>query len=205
MNASEHRRDVHQPHETAVCGSQMCDRTCFLRGHSAMIDTPLATNWNNLMLSIKKLFCAAILLLAAPVFAQELRKDYSAEDVREMLLADGFRAVDVEGDNTLRIKVNGLTYILTIQTDGDLLLYFGMTGYNVNTDIINGWNARMRLTRAYIDSENDPVLESDLLANAGYTSDHVIQFVSVFDQFAREYRSFLNENNLPEAPVSETL
>ena len=82
-----------------------------------------------------------------------------------------------------------------VYDDGDLQLYFGLTGYTLTIADMNDWNREHRLTRAYLDGDNDPVLEADLLANAGYSDAQLIEFVAVFDQLARQFRGFIDDRD----------
>ena len=133
-------------------------------------------------------------LALAPARADEtLHERFSDEQLITILNDAGFAAVTVVDEDVLRINVNGESYGMLIQDDGDLLLYYGLTGYTVDCSEINAWNQNARLTRAYIDDENDPVLESDLLANAGMTTAHVTEFMRVFMRAAEVFRDFLDE------------
>jgi len=80
--------------------------------------------------------------------------------------------------------------LLFNQWDGDLQLYYVMTGGEWTHEAVNTWNRTRRLTRAYIDEDGDLVLESDLLSLGGLTERQVTSFVSVFeralDLFVRE-------------------
>lgn len=137
----------------------------------------------------------AFVLIAPAANADELRNDYSNDEIIEMLKAEGYGAVtEVDSEDESRfieIKVDGLTYTLQVFDDGDLLLYFGMTGFDLKPRDINEWNRQQRLSRAYLDHENDPVLESDLLADAGYNAQHLARFVRIFIDSANVYREFL--------------
>lgn len=53
---------------------------------------------------------------------------------------------------------------------------------------MNQWNKTRRLSRAYLDDENDPILEMDLLANTGMTPKQITEWVSVFISPAVEFR-----------------
>ena len=133
-------------------------------------------------------------VVAAPVlaFAQEpLKKAYADEDFIDILKNDGYRAVQKIDDRHIRIKVDGYNYDLLIYSDDDLQLYFGMTGYSLDTTAMNDWNRTKRLSRAYLDDENDPILEADLLANAGFTAEQFLEWFEVFVFSAGEYRQFL--------------
>ena len=51
-------------------------------------------------------------------------------------------------------------------------------------------------TNVYIDAEQDPVMTSDLLANAGINEEIVEQFVGIFvHSFGPKFRRFVNERN----------
>jgi hypothetical protein len=124
-----------------------------------------------------------------------LKKSYSDNELVEILQSDGYRSVEISEDRVITIKIDGLTYVLFVYDDDDLQLYFGMYGYELDANDMNTWNRTKRLSRAYIDDENDPVLEADLLANAGYTKEQFLEWVEVFSFSAREFQQFLIEND----------
>ena len=141
------------------------------------------------------------LLLFLPVVAASqdaLRKSYTDQELVDILKNDGYRAVRISEDRVITIKIDGLTYVLFVYDDDDLQLYFGVTGYALDADHMNTWNRTKRLSRAYIDEENDPVLEADLLANAGYTEEQFLEWLDVFNFSAREFQQFLIENDKGE-------
>ena len=142
---------------------------------------------------------AALLCLPLVAVGQgELQKSYTDEELVEILNEDGYRAVDISEERVITIRVDGLTYVLFVYEDDDLQLYFGVTGYELDADDMNTWNRTKRLSRAYIDDENDPVLEADLLANAGYTKEQFLEWLEVFNFSAREFQQFLIENDKSE-------
>jgi hypothetical protein len=77
-------------------------------------------------------------------------------------------------------------------------MYFGVTGYVLTPEHMNEWNRTKRLSRAYLDDEGDPILEADLLANAGFTGEQFLEWFKVFNYSALEFRQFLIENDLSE-------
>lgn len=125
----------------------------------------------------------------------QLKKRYTDEELVEILRNDGYRAVDISEDRVMTIKVDGTTFVLYVYDDDDLQLYFGTTGYALTPGNMNEWNRTRRLSRAYLDAENDPVLESDLLANAGYSEAQFLEWFKVFNYIALEFRQFLIEND----------
>jgi hypothetical protein len=136
-----------------------------------------------------------LLLSIASLAAEELQAAYSDEELVEILKDDGYRAVEITEERVLNIKVDGQTHVLLVYEDNDLQLYYGLTGYVISDRAINEWNKTRRLSRAYLDDDNDPILESDLLANAGITPKQITEWVSVFVSSAQAFRQHLNEND----------
>jgi hypothetical protein len=46
---------------------------------------------------------------------------------------------------------------------------------------INAWNQEKRFSRAYLDKDGDPVLESDLRLTDGVTRETVVSFLKIFE------------------------
>jgi hypothetical protein len=111
------------------------------------------------MNSIVRRFVLLVLAVAIPAIglAQEQpQKSYTDEELIEILRNDGYRAVELTEDRVISIKVDGLTYVLYVYEDDDLQMYFGVTGYVLTPGHMNEWNRTKRLSRAYLDHENDP-------------------------------------------------
>ena len=142
-----------------------------------------------------------VLVLPATVTAQQqLKKSYTDDELIEILRNDGYRTVEQTDERVISVRVDGVTYVLYIYGDNDLQLYFGVSGYALDAGDMNTWNRTKRLSRAYLDDENDPILESDLLANAGYTEQQFLEWFRVFNYSALEFRQFLIENDKSEQP-----
>ncbi|MEM7277532.1 MAG: YbjN domain-containing protein [Pseudomonadota bacterium] len=135
-------------------------------------------------------------LIAGTVSSTELKKSYTDKELVDILHAAGYRAVEIDKDRVIRLKIDGLTYVLYVYEDDDLQLYFGLSGYRLTNAAINEWNRTKRLSRAYLDHENDPVIEADLLANAGFSESQFLEWLAVFDSVARSFRRFVEEKDL---------
>jgi hypothetical protein len=127
-----------------------------------------------------------------------LKRRLSATEIVQVLRAEGYADVEELGEGGVRFKRQDMTYVLTVYDDGDLQLYFGLTGIDVGTDVVNEWNRTRRLTRAYLDSEQDPVLETDLLSDRGYSGAMLVRWVEVFVQGSGLYHAFLLEHGTLE-------
>lgn len=141
---------------------------------------------------LKATALATLISLSANSFAAPaLHKQFSDNELINVMKADGYSAVERVKDGIIKVKVDGKTYILINNDDGDLQAYYGFSGYNISYKDVNEWNSDKRLSRAYLDSDNDPVIEADLLANAGINEEHVTEFFDVFVQSVNAYRRFL--------------
>jgi uncharacterized protein YjiS (DUF1127 family) len=124
----------------------------------------------------------------------ELVRSYSAEALADLLRDQGYGSVEIVDDGNVRFLADGMVYLLLRYGDGDLQLFWGVRGISVSQEAINEWNRTRRLTRAYLDQQLDPVLESDLLSDAGLTRAQVERFVQVFVQASHLYHGYLVEN-----------
>ncbi len=150
------------------------------------------------MKSLIAKWALVLVIFATPSlsFAQDkIQKVYTDDELVSIFEDAGYRAVEILEERVIQLKIDGHNYALYVYDDNDLQLYFGLTGFTVDADDINEWNRTKRLCRAYIDLENDPVIESDLLANAGLTPKQITEWVAVFDDIARGFRRFLNRKD----------
>ncbi|MEJ2022254.1 MAG: hypothetical protein P8X43_09510 [Maritimibacter sp.] len=76
-----------------------------------------------------------------------------------ILKAEGYSSVEILDPGELLIKINGRPHMLFVEDDGDLRAYYGISGVKVTCKDTNTWNRTRRLSRAFIDDENDPVLK----------------------------------------------
>ncbi len=121
-------------------------------------------------------------------------RHYDVMELERLVRGEGYGSVERD-ENRVLFKADGSQYVLFLYDDGDLQLYYGITGVQVTTEDINQWNMRRRLSRAYIDGEADPVLEADLLANAGMNDRIISEFIKVFVGSASDFRAFLRDHD----------
>jgi hypothetical protein len=128
---------------------------------------------------------------STPAFAQDMRKNLTAQEVSQMLRNDGYTSVEILDEEAIRLRVDGTNYLVVLFDDGDLQMYMGLSG-DASLSEINAWNRDKRLSRAYIDKEGDPVIEADLLADQGITDSQFSNFVDVFLMSANAFREHVN-------------
>lgn len=128
---------------------------------------------------------------------------YQVDELVKILQSEGYGKISTD-DNQIVFKVAGRNYVLILYPDGDLQLYYGITGITISLDDINGWNRDRRLSRAYIDAEQDPVIESDLLANAGINDEMITEFIEVFVDSTSAFRIFIQEHDSSDVPATQS-
>lgn len=103
----------------------------------------------------------------------------------------GITEVTVMEAGKIRFSVNESSMALFRFPDGDLQLFYGVGGVRCPLEPINEWNKLHRHSRAYLDDENDPVLESDLLSDGGMSQEKLTVFVRAFQMSAGEFQKLL--------------
>ena len=144
--------------------------------------------------STATLIAAFVLATMAPALAQrggDLRK-FNVREVRDIIQDEGFQDVQQRGENAVSFKRDGTTYVMFVMKDGDLQLYCAFQMRGISHADMNAWNRDKRHSRAYIDKDGDPVIESDLLADAGLSRRHVTEFIKVFMLSTRGFRDHIN-------------
>jgi hypothetical protein len=156
-----------------------------------------------------RLLCALALALAGAGLAQPALAQ-TMEDARLITAGDPEAIADVvrgkgfdvevtkdnDGDPMLQVEGKGykfaiLFYGCTNHRDCVTLgLYAGWTGSTADLAKINKWNKDNRFGRAYIDDENDPVVEMDIDLDDGGMSrllfeDHIEFWMSVMSQYSK--------------------
>jgi hypothetical protein len=115
-------------------------------------------------------------------------KPFGDTEIVTLLKSEGYGSVEKIDAGAIKVKIDGVSYIIFNKDDGDLQAYYGATGLKVSLDTMNNWNKSHRLSRAYLDSDNDPVLESDLMSDGGMTKANVLAFFKVFVLSVKQYR-----------------
>ena len=152
---------------------------------------------------MKRLLLAGLFLLlwipqaaSGQTGSDPLVRGFTDGALEEILRGFGYADVEVRepsesGTGSLRFMVEGATVTLYNYADGDLQLWWGVVHPGCSLEAINEWNRTKRLSRAYLDDEGDPILEADLLANAGINKEMVQEFISVFSLSRGQYRAFI--------------
>lgn len=85
---------------------------------------------------------------------------------------------DVDDDTTLAWRIDGKRVIILFYDDCEALqLYCVYVDTNVTVDDANDWNMTHRFSRAYLDDDDDPVLEIDLDLAGGVTKARIKDYL----------------------------
>ena len=119
----------------------------------------------------------------------------SAEELRILLDQLPFPTEQIKEDVFNLQLPSGLRCTLVTYGESDhlasLQIRAGFTGFaRVDVSHTNLWNRKYRFSKAYLDNDNDPVIEHDLLLE-GSSARQILQFVQDFDDLAGLYFSFL--------------
>ncbi|NOR55812.1 MAG: hypothetical protein GQ531_06340 [Sulfurovum sp.] len=125
----------------------------------------------------------------------ELIQKFSDADLLALLKSEGYAGASIKREGALRVKIDGRPHLLFNSKRGDLQLYYGVTGVDVSYKNINQWNYSKKYSRAYLDKNMDPALESDLEAEGGLTRRQVLEFLDTFIFSVSSFRSFLLEHD----------
>lgn len=122
----------------------------------------------------------------------DLRPDQRLDQRMESLLKRmGYQKIIGENGTFYFNNAAGDTLRLNRYANGDYMLYHVLDDSQPFA-VINLWNSRSLHTRAYLDEEEDTVLESDLSGRVVAASDAQLeQFILLFEDKLREWRQFL--------------
>ena len=138
----------------------------------------------------------ACLCLAGASQAQTLVKPGEIDQIVD--IARGFGSGTLEKDETeyVRGRINGTLYVIFFNDCNSdrsecqsLQFYASWEGVPVDQAAINGWNRDKRFAKAYIDAENDPVLEMDVNLRHGVTRGNLEDTFDWWRLSLREFKS----------------
>ncbi len=149
------------------------------------------------MLKLATTALMGLFILAAPAAqaADALQARFTDNELVQILKGEGYSTAAPLKAGAISLKIEGKSYVLFNGKDGDLQLYYGIGGAKVSADDMNTWNRTKRLSRAYLDGDRDPVLESDLMSDAGLSRKHVTEFLRVFVGSVEQFRRFVADRS----------
>ncbi|TPE45686.1 YbjN domain-containing protein [Maribrevibacterium harenarium] len=120
---------------------------------------------------------------------------FSDEELVQILKNEGYSSVVITKPGRIKIRVESSSILLINSDDGDLQAVYAVSGVKMTYKGINQWNRGYRFSRAYLDDDKDPILEADLLTNAGLNKRDVAEFFSVFVTSIKGFKMFLMQKS----------
>jgi len=141
------------------------------------------------LLAVILAFSLAVAQGQTPVQVPQVVTSLTAGEMEAILREAGYRYERVEEGARVffSLRMGGLRALLFL-TDcrggrcGSLQLFAGFSMRNPPTlERINAWNREKRFSRAYLDEDGDPALESELDLEGGVTRQAIISFLETFE------------------------
>jgi hypothetical protein len=137
---------------------------------------------------------ALALTVANPVAAQQMRERVTAEQLTGLLRDKGMEGtVNERGNVVVNNAGSKIVFFISGQT---LQAFYGLRTTNetrVAVNTINEWNKTKRFGRAYIDSENDPVVELDYDLEGGVSEESIKVWFDTVNAIVRSFKTFVSK------------
>jgi len=130
--------------------------------------------------------------VSSPDAKPESKHKFTDSEIVQIMRDAGYSSVKKTEDGFILIKIDEKKFVIYNYKGGDIQAYYGAKGPKISYKDINTWNKKRRLSRAYIDSRGDPVIEADLLSDGGMTAKNITEFFKVFvDVSVSSFRQFV--------------
>ncbi|MBF0144259.1 MAG: YbjN domain-containing protein [Magnetococcales bacterium] len=140
---------------------------------------------------IARLVAFLVFFQVGGVFAESFDQRAVTAEVSPKLLETLLRAIDGDykevGNNAYAFTVKGKYKVVFFNKIKDVQLFVLFDTNEVSLTRINDWNTNKRFSRAYLDRENRPALESDLDVEGGVTGESIIRFIALFSESVEQF------------------
>lgn len=142
----------------------------------------------------------AALLLSVGAFSVSAAELIKADPVKILEVAKGFGSASLEKDGTgdpkITGRMNGLKYGIYFYTckNGkceDIQFATGFSDVTVSSNKINEWNKSKRFGRAYVNDDNNPRVEMDVLMKNGINKDTLDDVFSTWSVVMTSFQQFV--------------
>jgi hypothetical protein len=146
-------------------------------------------------------FC---LMVPAAAWAQDVLTEVSPKRMNKILTSMGLEVVETKTTSdgktpVIKFELAGYRVVLFLAKDhSDAQLFVGFGGQQVTAEKMNDWNRGHRFTRAYRDSDGDPVLESDIDFTGGVTEENIKAWIKIFRNSTGQYSKFLHTTSVSD-------
>ncbi len=112
------------------------------------------------------------------------------ESLVQLITESGYELVGQRA-GVIRFRMHRVDVVIN-NSGGNMQLYAAFIANQPQAlPVINDWNRTKRYSRAYVDSDGDPVLESDLDLRGGVSKNAIHEFIRTFGISVRAYQAVL--------------
>lgn len=132
-------------------------------------------------------------ILPRTTLAQDVMTTVSDKHMEGILDGMGLDYTKMK-DHTYKFELGSYKVLLFLENDNsDAQLYIGFSDKTVTAKRMNEWNKSKRFARAYVDGDENPVLEADLDFAGGVTDDTIKAWIKLYRGLVSSYVKFINE------------
>ncbi len=122
--------------------------------------------------------------------APEILETIGAARLQQLLHELGYANTEIDEDGDIKVRMQSL-YVLALLNGTEsptIQMYFAIRAPDTALEKVNAWNRGYRFSRAYLDRDGDPVLQSDLDLEGGVTEERIKDFLRTFDALLGAFR-----------------
>lgn len=120
-------------------------------------------------------------------------KTLSADQLMEVLSKEGL-VPEKTKETVIRVKMDQVGVLFFVSDSKEnIQAYAGFESDNTTCAKVNQWNADKRFSRAYLDDDDDPVIELDLDLEGGITQERLIDFITTVRHSVAGFRKHIYE------------
>lgn len=140
---------------------------------------------------------SSMLATAAP--AQEMVDGSRIDSIISVARQYGSATIDTQADGNPKIagRMNGVPYSVfflncpSASTCADMNFYAGFLDAKLPIERINQWNRDKRFGKAYLDNDNDAVIEMDINIEAGVARDNMAETFTIWRLLLDQFTEFV--------------
>lgn len=123
----------------------------------------------------------------------EVWTSVTAEQVADLLRAEGFKDFEIDKDGDIVVRMAGYKVLLLIGTNQNswLLFKFALSSRQMRLTTLNEWNQKVKYSRAYLSPNGEVILESDQDLAGGVTPERLKAFIRSYALVLEEFIKFL--------------
>jgi hypothetical protein len=113
------------------------------------------------------------------------------DELFDVLAREGY-VPEKRKERSISTKMNQINVLFIVsESQKNILAYAGFKSDDTSFAKVNQWNADKGFSRAYLDDDDDPVIELDLDLDGGITEDRLIDFITTVRILVTKFREHI--------------